>query len=344
MRALPLLLLALAAAADDRPYGPRAPWNIPVAGLPLHPNGEHYADLLWQDATADRPGNFNLTFDDYTYAVYSAADATGTFPAATRWPGNLHGRTLPWNPAWQPPPGSDGQIVVLDPATGREWNLWQVRFDVGIVRATNANLVQRGLEPGDGEDPGDYRTKENGFRPSRGIGIPYLAMLVRPQEIEAGVIAHALSMPIRNPDGTRFVPPATKLENDDGRRGIPEGMRFSLDVSDADIDAWIAGLPEELPASTRRSARIIAVALRDYGWFVTDTSGGAHLQFEARVSAGEAWEALGLGPRTIAWREFPRDLLDGLILRERLRVHAEHIHTPAADDRQAGLAARAAGP
>lgn len=319
-----LLALSAVAVAAEPPYGPNAPWNVPVAGIPPHPESAHYCDLLWNGATADRPGNFNLTFDDYTYPVYEASDATGEFPVRTKWKTNLDGRTMPWNPEWRPPPGSDAQVIVLDPATGREWNLWQVRFDGKTVHATNGNLVQKGEDAGDGSDPGDYRIKESGFRPSRGIGIQYLAMLVRPQEIREGIIRHALSMPVKNPDGTFFVPPATKLENYQNRSapGIPEGMRFSLAVSDAEIEAWIAGLPEEVPASTRRAARAIAVALRDYGWFITDTSGGAHFQFEARMTAAKDWEELGLAPMgTIRWKDYPRDLLDGLITRERLRAH-----------------------
>lgn len=326
-----LLVFAAQAAATEPPYGPNAPWNIPVAGIPTHPDSAHYCDLLWNGATADRPGNFNLTFDDYTYPVYEAPAATGEFPVRTRWKTNLDGRTMPWSPEWKPPPGSDAQVIVLDPATGREWNLWQVRFDGKTIHATNGNLVQKGEDAGDGSDPGDYRTKENGFRPSRGIGIQYLAMLVRPWEIAAGKIEHALSMPIKNPDGTFFVSPATKLENyqNRSRPGIPEGMRFSLAITDAEIDAWVAAVPEALPATTRRSARIIAVALRDYGWFITDTSGGAHFQFEARMTAAKEWEELGLAPMgTIRWKDYPRDLLDGLITRERLRAHVPSVQYP----------------
>ena len=181
-------------------------------------------------------------------------------------------------------------------------------FADGTVRASNGSLV-----------PGDYRTYEGGNRPSRGVGIQYLAMLVRPQAVAAGTIDHALSMPIRNPDGAVFVAPATKLEHPDYPPGIPEGTRFALDVGDAEIEAWIASLPAELPPATRRAARTIAVALRDYGWFITDTAGGATFQFEANVTAGDEWRALGLAENVLSEdRVYPRDLLDGLLTRERV--------------------------
>mgnify|MGYP006281462151 CR=1 FL=1 len=316
--AVAVLAVAEAAVAGDcgivdadgysRPYGDAAPWNVRVAGLPRHERSDYYSSLLWSESS-DRPGNYNLAFDSYTYPVYCIDEADGWYRIRTTWDTEIDGRTIPWNPAWQPAPGTDAQVIVLDPERGREWNLWQVSFDGRTVHATNASLL-----------PADYRTYEGGWGPSRGVGIQYLAMLVRPEEIAHGRIAHALSMPIRNPDGTYYVAPATKLENIvDGARGIPEGMRFAIDVDDADIEAWLAGLPPELPPETIRAARIIGVALRDYGWFITDTAGAATLQFEANISAADEWRALGLGYNAIAEdKVYPRDLLDGLITEDRI--------------------------
>jgi hypothetical protein len=293
-------------AAYVRPFGPLAPWNVPVADLPQHAQSASYVQRLWQ-SSATPSGNFNLTFDGYTYPVYAAMAAAGRFSVRVGSKSNLDRQAIPWNPAWRPASGSDGQVIVLDPATGREWDLWQVEFDGTTVYASNGNLV-----------PGSYWTREVGFPPSRGAGIPYLAMLVRPAEIELGEIQHALSMPVRNPDGETYAAPATKLERPSDIIGVPEGMRFALRVSDAQIDQWVAAMPEQLPAATRRAAMVIARALRDYGWFVTDTAGNAHLQFEDRASAGDDWDRLGLGNQTLDGKSYPRDLLDGLLHVDRI--------------------------
>ncbi len=290
-----------------RPFGPNAPWNVPVAGLPRHPESERYAGLLWEEAP-ERPGNFNLSFEGYTYPVYQVDEATGRFRVRIEWQSSLHGGLIPWNPKWQPAKGSDGQVIVLDPKTGREWDLWQVEFNGKTVFATNGNLV-----------PGNYWTREVGFVPSRGAGIPYLAMLVRPTSIKCGEIPHALSMPIRNTDGGEYYAPATKIERQGRGDGIPEGMRFAIDVTDDEIESWLGTLPPEVPQETRRSARIIARALRDYGWFITDTSGSAHFQFEDRATAGNEWKRLGLGQLEVdEFHVYPRDLLDGLLTKERI--------------------------
>ncbi|MCI5144995.1 MAG: hypothetical protein D3923_05565, partial [Candidatus Electrothrix sp. AR3] len=47
-------------------------------------------------------------------------------------------------------------------------------------------------------------------------------------------------------------------------------------------------------------------------------SGAAHLQFESRLTAGEQWSVLGLDDCDIGEKEYPRDLLDGLITQSRI--------------------------
>jgi hypothetical protein len=301
-----------------QPFGPNASWNMPVTKFPRRLDSDTYRNRLWEIGS-DRPGNFNLSFDQYTYPVYDAGTATMQAKVVVRnnWGSNLIGKTIPWNPNWLPSSGTDGQVIILDPATGREWDLWRVSYSAGTLSVGNGNLV-----------PGSYWTNEQGFSPSRGAGIPYLAMLVRPEEIEAGVIRHALSMPAHNIDSSLFVAPATKTDGGTFGvpNGIPEGMRFALNVTDAEIDAWAAKLP--LSDVGRRSARIIATALRDYGWIITDNAGSAHIQFEDHATAGAEWDALGLGTVSAGGKAYPRDLLDGLMLKERIYAVA-HPSSPS---------------
>ncbi len=307
--ALSGLPVNMVAAADpyERPFGDNAPWNVPVAQILRHPDSQEYVRRLWFEAS-DRPGNINLSFDEYTYPVYDARKALRNYAVVTKWKTPETVTSVPWNPEWKPASGSDGQAIVLDPSTGTEWDLFQVQFDGTTVSATNANKV-----------PGDYRRRETGYVPSRGAGIPYLAMLVRGEEVLQGEIRHALAMPVRNADGAVFFPPATKLEHPGSiKNGLPEGIRFALSVTDEEIAAWAASLPRELTAEARESAKVIARALRDYGWFVVDSGGTSHLQFEDRKSAGPLWQRAGLGHIEINGREYPRDLLDGLVRQDRI--------------------------
>lgn len=294
-------------AAYVRPFGDNAPWNVPVSELRRHRNSSELVHRLWFEGPA-RPGNFNLNFDEYTYPVYEAADASGLFEVRTQLRRPLNGHKIPWNPLWKPAPGTDAQAIVIDKKAGVEWDLWKVVFDGKLIHAGNASRI-----------PGDFRKREVGFVPSRGAGIPYLAMLVRGQEIIQGEIRHALTLTVGNTDGFLFVPPATKVEHPGVRRdGIPAGTRYALDITDLEIEHWIGTLPKELPKEAKLSARTIARALRDYGCFVVDSSGGSAMQFESRLTAGDIWAQVGLERMQVGWKEYPRDLLDGLLTPDRL--------------------------
>jgi hypothetical protein len=316
------------ATNDDyiRPFGPNAPWNIPVADLPLAENSEELASKLWNDSYTDRElRNFNINNTSYTYPVYEVTEDTPYFPVVDKngW-GNLGGKEIPFDPSWKPAPGSDAQIIILDPATGREWNLWQAEFDGDSVNVSNGNLV-----------PGSYFEKEDGFSSSRGVGIQYSAMLVRPEEVAQGVIEHALSMPIRNTSGSEFVAPGTKLEFPGVRPdGIPEGTRFALDVTDEQIDAHLASLPDSVPDITKSSLKTIMVAMRDYGWFITDTAGSAHIQLESTTTAQKEWEELGMIDRDVGGAVYPRDALDGLIRESRIVAFVPSDQYPAPSEEE----------
>jgi hypothetical protein len=306
-----------------RPYGPSAPWNIPVAKVPVHPESKKYADALWADFAGTIP---ELNFRKYTYSVYDANKATDTYVIKdlNGW-GNLNGKTIPWNPAWLQNAGTDAQSIILDPASGKEWNLWQMVVDTSAKQITigNGNLC-----------PGDYfannwdnnSTKCQG---SRGVGINYLAMLVRPWEIEKGVIEHALSMPIKGTSGQFFVAPATKLEHPGKVGAIPEGMRFALNVTYQEIDTFVNSLTG-LTDAKKRTIKIILTAMKDYGWFVTDTSGGAHLQFEAPESAQAEWERIGVLPgQSVGGVEHPRFTLYKFLTQDRIITIAPSDQYPA---------------
>ncbi|HUQ68646.1 MAG TPA: hypothetical protein VM165_03925 [Planctomycetaceae bacterium] len=302
---------AAAIAEYQRPFGPRAPWNLPVADLPPHELGTGLVTRLFRDAGGDRNQSFAITTDSHTYAVHDAKTATGPTAIKSYWPSNLVGK-IPWNPLWKSPSGTDGGVIVLDAELGLEWDLSKAEYRNQLIKADAANLVT-----------GDYRTREDGFLPSRGSGLPYLAMLVRPEEVELGKIEHALSMTIANVSTTEFAPPASKAAFTRGLRlGVPAGTRFSLRYTDEEIDKWLSKLPKKLSDRTRETARIIAVALRDYGWFITDSSPGNLLQFESNVTAEKKWAKLGFDTVKVLKDEYPRDLVNGLFTADRVVAYA----------------------
>lgn len=198
---------------------------------------------------------------------------------------------------------------------------------------------------------GIYTFNDSTTVDGRGMGIDQIALTVRASEVRSGAIRHALAMGITAtmfgpacPGGSRdpgfgvscgsWVKPATKLERinpntincptpqvvSDAERSktIPEGMRFAIRITDAEITRWLDS--RKYTGQLRETARIFAVALRDYGWIIAETGCHGMLIQTDSAFAGDAapvWKQLGItGTGT-----YPNgDLIAGLITPERVYV------------------------
>ncbi len=214
-------------------------------------------------------------------------------------------------------------------------------YTVRVGRDTQGNII-------------DYRTYE-GFLDGRGVGLSMFATFTTPEEVMAGEIRHALGMAIPNtavgPVCTALqlgtpaegytcgtaVAPATKVERGSSTSSayltgmspelaaiytldklIPEGMRFALNITDSQIEAWIQS-QSKFANDTKKAntARIFARALRDYGVMVVDTNGAkAQLQLagSANPVARQQWASVGLDT------DDDKYLLEGLITKSNLYV------------------------
>lgn len=307
-----------------RPYGLTAEWNLPVADIlsrGAHPNETYLRDVLWQGKQDGRPAGTNyINFfnRDYTYAVYRSSDATTTATCNVSF-GNWRTGQVPWNPSWTIPDGTDAQFVILDEDTGVEYNAWQVQYNSGSNTITplfsGSGRVSRVTANADESGgAGDWRTKTDGFRPSRGCGVQYYAMLITPEEIAQGKIYHALSCVMRRSGYRFYVRPAYKGERFSGNehdQGVPQGTRFWFDVTDTEIDNFVASWPSAVPTSTRNTMKIVFRAMRDYGIIATDQGGDNHIQFQHDASTD--WTPYGLDPITVNGRTYPQDAIDNFI-------------------------------
>jgi hypothetical protein len=362
--------------AYARAFADTAAWNTPICDLEPWVHSDAYVERFWfysnnreADPTATDVDwgrhaiNFGLGLpvNDFAVPTYRIADATTTRSVRQRtgWPGGTNlqpADTVPWNPSWRASGGSDASLIILDPDTGREWDLW------GVVQADSNGVYndsQCWFDP-DGYDASthlcvgsahlvespdgavaDYRTY-GGNHPSRGVQIQHYAMVTEPEEVAAGEVRHALMMGASN---TMFGPvcSADAVETDAGgstcgfalspaggvewasgpwttsalsdteqrERSIPEGIRYGLTLSDDDIETWLDD--RGYTGRLRETARIFAVALTDYGWFITDTGGTAPFSVSgaANVQTAEKWRALGISDDGM-------DLLHGLITRDRI--------------------------
>jgi hypothetical protein len=162
--------------------------------------------------------------------------------------------------------GSDGAIVFWNPVTGDEWGFWRWSDVDGQASAENGY---------------HYNTRWSGRffdgLAGRGAGIPYLAGLVRPWEVNAGRIDHAIAFAYAWPS-PESVYPASKSDGR-GVRGtdLPEGTRLQLDPALTDADFQQMGLSA--------AARVVARALQEYGMIVIDNSGSTKIMLEDDLTA-----------------------------------------------------------
>ncbi|MGI9657402.1 MAG: hypothetical protein ACR2OD_00730, partial [Gaiellaceae bacterium] len=243
--------VALGASADarggvgqapdcTRPYTDASPWNTAIP-----------ASATYEANSAARVGAIggNLSSDptQFTYPVYYASAATPKRAVTlSGWlsQSNADGSTfaniqnatvqVPVPAGAAPAAGSDAQVIIIDLSTGDEWGFFNFGAAGAGFQATNGYRYNVGWNGAP-----TTNANGNGFV-ARGAGVPYLAGLVRPCEVQRGSIEHALAFAYDAPAGT-FVYPAGKSDGSgSGLGALPEGARLQLDpaLSDAQIGAW----------------------------------------------------------------------------------------------------------
>ena len=115
---------------------------------------------------------------------------------------------------------------------------------------------------------------------------------------------------------------ATGMPNTDAARAktVPEGTRFYLTISDAEIETWLAG--RGLTPSNQKywTAYVFARTLREYGWFISDTTAWTSsiaVDSSRATSKVADWATLGIdvlaAPTGSPSVESEYNLLEGLV-------------------------------
>lgn len=155
-------------------------------------------------------------------------------------------------------PENDGHLTIIDLEEGFVYEFWQGDVSKNGVKASWGNRISLGSD-------GIYPYGMS----ARGSGFSLIAGVIWPEELEAGIIEHALTLSIPNTRKTYPVYPATETDGRvSGPSSIPEGARVRLDP---DLDLSLYNLTDY--------ERIICECLQTYGAFITDTS--SSIEFEA---------------------------------------------------------------
>jgi hypothetical protein len=155
------------------------------------------------------------------------------------------------------PGGTDGHLTVVDQASGWEYDFWRVQSKPAGGGQIVISWGGRTRIDGDGLGSGAVAAR-----------FGTLAGLLRPEELEAGTINHALAISVHCDSGG-FVYPASQISDSCASLGLPDadapalGTRFQLAMTPAQIDAL------DVPAYRKTVLR----AMARYGMYVADTGG-----------------------------------------------------------------------
>ena len=260
-----------------RPFNDQSPWNTPIG-----PNPELESDSAVRIADFESSSPYGEHLDvniaSYSIPMYFA-DATTPKQLVQCDIGGLgftggnngmnRSAMIPWPDGAKPDPDSDHHILIVDRSTQTEWGLWNVQQKSGkwtCGLGASMDLTGSGVRPLAKDNPTWYTSHG-----ARACGFPLIAGLIRRDEIEAGVIEHALVFAYHHAQAGLYESPASTAQAKIGTdvikaRGIPCGGRIQYDPS-INLDSL----------KLSKSGRAIMLALQKYGAYMGDHSGAISL-------------------------------------------------------------------
>ncbi len=187
-----------------------------------------------------------------------------------------------------PDPESDAHLAVVDPASGREWDMWQaLHTDASWSASAGAAVTTTGT----GIAPA-------GTEGADAANFPLLGGIVRPEEILQGHIDHALVFGMPGVSSAGHVCPATHHDGSTtDSSALMEGAHLQLDAS-VDVDAL--AIPQW--------EKTVAHALQTYGMYLRDQGGSLVIWAENPIARGyDAWAKVGLSGDSISLAGIPWD-------------------------------------
>jgi cysteinyl-tRNA synthetase len=260
----------------------------------LHPAGAWYT--TW-------PFPF-VNYDDYTIPIFRAgAGQQGVtlcdYDGNLAWPSpKFPDPPQEGGPVTVPPPagsvrpagpqdtGADGHLALYDPATFTAYDFWQATTQRdGACLSWGGGYTGTAILEAGAIDFFDVRgdgTNPAGVASARAVGTPLLAGLILPEDVEGGSIDHALAFAIpglRNlssdpydPLPSDYVYPAATTETDfynTNPSALAAGQRLRLTQTLVDADGNPLDEDQLAPIT-----RMFLAALRTYGAYLVDSSGG----------------------------------------------------------------------
>jgi hypothetical protein len=271
-----------------RPFSNDSPWNTPIGQNPaIDPNSQTYIRHIndWAGGTCP----LTAVWQEWGVALYfieydDPYPETILVPAHSSWGHDLEAPV----PSYAvPDPSADSHLCIVDRLTGEEWDFWEIQGTYPNLTAGHGRKIPGGVAEMGVLQPGTA----SGCREA---SVPLAAGLVRPEEIAAGLIPHALVFGNDGRNGyDQFVYPAASGCDDgngpDGDGVLPMGARLQLK-------------PETDTSGLTPAAQVVAQALKDYGMILVDENDGASMEIYFQTLGDqdndgvvEAWDDLWAG-------------------------------------------------
>jgi hypothetical protein len=254
-------------------------WHMKIPeNAPLHPDSTEMVGWL----LTSTGGLGRCNYDAWTKPIWDAYVSTPTYTIYKSDGVTVLFYDVPIPDGAHPAIDADHSFGVVDWDNRYYYDFWNFYYENGKYKSGAGykyDLDSDGLVP-----PGYYSVG--------GSNTPFLAIAIRDEEIEAGVINHPLGCCLQsNKEGTYVYPPASRSDGSGtDMYSIPMGARIQLNPS-IDLDAL--GLS--------RTGKIIAKAMQDYGIVVKESGGGWHCYAEHEYSVeGGDWSAFGLQDNTLS--------------------------------------------
>jgi hypothetical protein len=196
--------------------------------------------------------------------------------------------------------GTDAEITIYSPTLDAEWEFWQAKKGTGGQWSACWGGKIAGVSHNLGAFPPPYGATAS--------GLPLLGFLVRIDELQNGLIEHALNIETVSTQKGSFSFPANRTDGNTAGADVPmEGQRFRLDPT-FDVST--------LPNAAERT---MAKAMQDYGFILTDTSGAVVTQAEdprpwmtAHNTTTNPYDALFGAPSYMVLQDIPLSRIQAL--------------------------------
>lgn len=263
-----------------RPFSDKSPWNTPVPDNALtHPDSKKVMSFVLTQAKNIRLARIYVVPVWVVNSKNMPHVKVKSKHIFDTWDKDRKGWSddgIPVTRDMWAEPTDDGHLSIVDPFKMTAWEFSRFGWlpDNKTPKSTTFNIWDL---KGDGFG-NPFEGKRWQTRGGRGSGFPLIAGMIRPEELAAGEIRHAMvfTFPMNRQadDGSDiFLLPACRSDGKYKGSQYPiEGMRFQLNplLTEKDFDKW--GL--------NREGKIVARALQKYGMYLGDNGGAMALQVQ----------------------------------------------------------------